>query len=237
MAPSSPARKRRSAGRFYEVLIAEGGQLFDDKWEPTFNSAAGVKAATMFADLYKAKAMPPDMTNFVWDDVAKNWVERHHRPLHRVVRLVQLLPGSEEQQGRRQVRPGPPAQGRRRHPQRLGRSSRLLDHQGQQEQGWRPTLIKQLTSLEGNQLESKLGILVSRQSVWDKIIKDAATSTDPLDKKRLELALLQAKEDFKTPPLIAEWLPMSNVLYPQSCRRSSWATWSRKPAWTMPRSR
>jgi multiple sugar transport system substrate-binding protein len=59
-----------------------------------------------------------------------------------------------------------------------------------------------------------LGILISRQSVWDKIIKEAETSTDPLAKKRLELALLQAKEDFKTPPLIAEWLPMSNVLYP-----------------------
>jgi multiple sugar transport system substrate-binding protein len=75
-------------------------------------------------------------------------------------------------------------------------------------------LIKFLTSVEGNEMEAKLGILVSRQSVWDKIIKEAETSTDPLAKKRLELALLQAKEDFKTPPLIAEWLPMSNILYP-----------------------
>jgi multiple sugar transport system substrate-binding protein len=25
---------------------------------------------------------------------------------------------------------------------------------------------------------------------------------------------LQASEDYRTPPLIAEWLPMSNVLYP-----------------------
>ena len=40
-------------------------------------------------------------------------------------------------------------------------------------------LIKHLTSVEGNDWKSKLGILVSRQSVWDKIIKDAATSTDP----------------------------------------------------------
>ena len=75
-------------------------------------------------------------------------------------------------------------------------------------------LIKHLTSVEGNELEGKMGILVSRQSVWDKMIKEAATSTDPLAKKRLELALLQAKEDFKTPPLIAEWIPMSNILYP-----------------------
>ena len=51
--------------------------------------------------------------------------------------------------------------------------------------------------------------------MWDKIVEEAETSTDPLAKKRLEIALLQAKEDFKTPPLIAEWLPMSNLLYPQ----------------------
>ncbi|MGQ9787457.1 MAG: extracellular solute-binding protein, partial [Anaerolineae bacterium] len=61
------------SGRFYEVLLAEGGQLFDEKWEPVFNSPAGVKAASMFAELYAAGAMPPGMTNFVWEDVAKNF--------------------------------------------------------------------------------------------------------------------------------------------------------------------
>ena len=76
------------------------------------------------------------------------------------------------------------------------------------------SFIKHLTSVEGNELEAKLGILVSRQSVWDKIIAEADGADDPLAKKRLELALLQAQEDFKTPPLIAEWLPMSNILYP-----------------------
>ena len=75
-------------------------------------------------------------------------------------------------------------------------------------------MIKWLTGVEGNELEAKLGILIARQSVWDKIIAEAETAENPLDKKRLELALLQAQEDFKTPPLIAEWLPMSNILYP-----------------------
>jgi multiple sugar transport system substrate-binding protein len=75
-------------------------------------------------------------------------------------------------------------------------------------------LIKHLTSVEGNELEAKLGILISRQSVWDKIIAEAEGAENPLDKKRLELALMQAQEDFKTPPLIAEWIPMSNILYP-----------------------
>ena len=46
------------------------------------------------------------------------------------------------------------------------------------------------------------------------MIPKAAESGNPLDKKRLELALLQAQEDYRTPPLIAEWVPMSNIVYP-----------------------
>jgi multiple sugar transport system substrate-binding protein len=203
------------SGRFYEVMTAEGGQLFDAKWQPTFNQAPGIKAATMFADLYKAKAMPPDMTNFVWDDVAKQWVSG----------LIGLYtewygwysyfqdPKSSKVAGKFDIARQPKGDG--------GIYSGWAGHHGfsitkvSKEKAMAADFIKHLTSVEGNQLESKLGILVSRQSVWDQIIKDAATSTDPLAKKRLELALLQAKEDFKTPPLIAEWLPMSNLLYPQ----------------------
>ena len=40
-------------GRFYEMLVAEGGQLFTDDWEPTFNSEAGVRALQWFVDLYQ----------------------------------------------------------------------------------------------------------------------------------------------------------------------------------------
>ena len=39
-------------------------------------------------------------------------------------------------------------------------------------------------------------------------------SARALDRERLELAKLQVAEDFRTPPLIAEWIPFSNILYP-----------------------
>jgi multiple sugar transport system substrate-binding protein len=203
------------SGRFYEVMTAEGGQLFDAKWQPTFNQAPGVKAATMFADLFKAKAMPPDMTNFVWDDVAKQWVSG----------LIGLYtewygwysyfqdPKSSKVAGKFDIARQPAGDG--------NIHSGWAGHHGfsitkaAKEKAMAADYIKYLTSVEGNLLESKLGTLISRQSVWDQIIKEAQTSTDPLAKKRLDLALLQAQEDFKTPPLIAEWLPMSNILYPQ----------------------
>ena len=77
------------------------------------------------------------------------------------------------------------------------------------------SLIRHLTSVEGNELEADLGSLVVRQSVWENhTIPEAEKSDNPRDKKRLVLGLLQAEEDFRSPPLIAEWLPLSNVLYP-----------------------
>ena len=201
-------------GRFYEVMTAEGGSLFNDKWEPTFNSAQGVKAATMFAELYAAKAMPPDMTNFLWEDVANQWVGG----------LIGMYtewfgwygyfqdPKASKVAGKFDIARQPKGDG--------GIHGGWAGHHGfsitkaAKEKQAAADLIKFLTSVEGNEMESKMGILISRQSVWDKLIKEAETSTDPLAKKRLELALLEAKEDFKTPPLIAEWLPLSNILYP-----------------------
>jgi len=202
------------SGRFYEVLIAEGGQLFDDKWMPVFNSPAGVKAATMFADLYKAKAMPADMTNFLWEDVAKNWANGTIAMYTEWFGWYSFFqdPANSKVAGKFDMVRQPKGDG--------GIHSGWAGHHGfsitkaSKNKEAAASLIKHLTSVEGNELEAKLGILISRQSVWDKIIKEAETSNDKLARPRLELALLEAKEDFKTPPLIAEWLPMSNVFYP-----------------------
>jgi multiple sugar transport system substrate-binding protein len=198
-------------GRFYEVQTAEGGQLFDDKWEPTFNGPAGVKAATMFAELYAAGAMPPDMTNFLWEDVANQFANGTIGMYTGWYSYFQD-PTASQVAGKFDLARQPKGDG--------GIHSGWAGHHGfsitkaSKEKEAAADLIKHLTSVDGNELEAKLGILISRQSVWNKIIAEAANSSNPLDKKRLELALLQAQEDFKTPPLIAEWLPMSNILYP-----------------------
>lgn len=210
----SAGKEEALTGRWYEVLIAEGGQLFDDNWEPVFNSPQGVKAATMFADLYKAKAMPAEMTNYVWEDVAKNfangiigmyaewygWYSFFQDPANSKVAAKFDL--ARQPKGDGNIHSG-----------WAGHHGFSITKAAKQKEAG-ASLIKALTSVEGNQLESKLGILISRQSVWDENIKAAESSPVPLDKKRLELALLQAQEDFKTPPLIAEWLPMSNIFFP-----------------------
>ena len=56
-------------GTFYEFLVAEGGQMFDKKNRPAFNSKAGERALRWFRDLYKAKAVPSGTINYVWDEL------------------------------------------------------------------------------------------------------------------------------------------------------------------------
>ena len=202
-------------GRFYEVLIAEGGSLFNDKWEPTFNSAAGVKAATMFAELYEAGAMPPGMTNFLWEDVAKNWANGiigMYTEWYGWYGFFQD-PQNSKVAGKFDLARQPKGDG--------GIHSGWAGHHGfsitkaAKNKEAAASLIKHLTSVKANELEASLGFTVVRQSVWDNfMIPKAAASGNPLDKKRLELALLQAQEDYRTPPLIAEWVPMSNIIYP-----------------------
>ena len=55
-------------GRFYELLIAEGGQLFDDQMKPIFNGTEGQNALQWFVDLYNAKAVPAGVLNYLWDE-------------------------------------------------------------------------------------------------------------------------------------------------------------------------
>lgn len=202
------------SGRFYEVLIAEGGQLFDDQWEPVFNGPAGVKAATMFRDLYKAKAMPPDMTNYVWDDVAKNWANGIIALYTEWYGWYSFFqdPNSSKVAGKFDLARQPMGDGKI-HSGWAGHHGFSITKASKNKEA-AASLIKHLTSVEGNRVEAKLGFTVARISVNEEAIAEAANSPDPLAKKRLELALLQASEDYKTPPLIAEWLPMSNILYP-----------------------
>ncbi|MEY4696755.1 MAG: hypothetical protein RIT14_1183, partial [Pseudomonadota bacterium] len=42
------------AGRFYELVVANGGQMFNEDFSPAFNSDAGKQSLQWFVDLYKA---------------------------------------------------------------------------------------------------------------------------------------------------------------------------------------
>ena len=154
-------------GRFYEMLVADGGEYLDDDGKPTFNSDAGVRALDWFVNLYKAKAVPAGTTNYLWDDLGQGFASG-------TIALNLDWPGwagffndPEVVQGRRQCR-------RDRAP--AGSAGKRTGWSGYH--GFSVTeacankeaaasLVWFLTNEDSQKLEAAAGPLPTRTAVWD----------------------------------------------------------------------
>ncbi len=206
-------------GRFYEFLFASGGALFDENYEPTVNSEIGVAVAEMLTGWYNDDIIPPDTTSLLWDGVGAyfcnggvamelewyGWYSYFEDPESCAIAgnfgLARGFTGLSI--GGDAVRPTGWA----------GAHAFSIPATAPNPQAG-AQLIKFLTSAQVAYEEASRGSLPVRDDVWDQIIADAADSDVALDQERLELARIQVSEDFKTPPLIAEWIPFSNIFYP-----------------------
>ncbi len=201
-------------GRFNEILVANGGEFITDNSVAALDSPAGIETAQMFKNLYQSGSMPPDMFDYLWDDVAKKfangeiamyleWYSYHPFLMDADTSLVA---------DKFDIARGPLGSGDLHsgwtgvHGFSITRASAHKEEAAQ--------LIKFLTNEDNALLETKVGYLPARTSVWNKIIEDANNSGDEFQKKRLELAKLQFSEDSFTPPLIAQWIPASDIFYP-----------------------
>jgi multiple sugar transport system substrate-binding protein len=204
-------------GRFYELLFASGGQFLTDKFEPGFNGPEGVKVAELLRGWYKDGIIAQDTPNLLWDGDAANfcngsvaiklewygWYSYFQDPKNcAVAGKFGLTVGFRGLEGAAARRTG--WAGAHAFAIPLGAKNKEAGAQ----------LIKFLSSEAVAYDEAKLGFLPVRDDVWTRMIADAASAANPLDKVRLESARAQISEDFKTPPLIAEWIPISNVLFP-----------------------
>ena len=86
------------------MLVAEGGEYLDSKGKPAFNSDAGVRALDWFVNLYKAKAVPPGTTNYLWDDLGQGFASGTIAARSRLAGLGDVLQRSEVLEGGRQCR-------------------------------------------------------------------------------------------------------------------------------------
>lgn len=206
-------------GRFYELLFSSGGSLFDASWHPTFNDAIGVQVATMLRDWYASGIIAQDTPSLLWDGDAQAFCNGD------VATKIEWYGWYSYFQDPSSCPAVAGKFGWMRGP--LG-----FDNPGQRHTGWAGAhafsitkasknpeaaaqLIKFLTSERVAYEEAKLGFLPVRNDVWDRVIADADKSDVALDKVRLETARVQVSEDFRTPPLIAEWIPFSNIFYPK----------------------
>ena len=207
-------------GRFYEMLFASGGALFNDAYEPTFNDEIGVAVAELLASWYADGVIPSDTTSLLWDGVAQYFCNNDVAIKLEWYGWYAYFQGADScavagnfglargftglSVGGDSVRPSGWAGA---HAFSIPATAPNPEAGAQ--------LIKFLASERVAYEEALLGFLPTRNDVWDRIITDAADAENPLDRERLELARIQVGEDFKTPPLIAEWIPFSNLFYPQ----------------------
>lgn len=208
-------REEALAGRFYEVLFANGGDYFDADLNPIFDSEAGVTSATWMQDLYANDLIPADTPNLLWPEVAQNfcngdvafylewygWYSFFQDPAScpAVAGNFGLTRGPV---GTADVHTGWAGA----HAFSVAKSSQNKEAAVQ--------LVKFLTSEAVEYDEAKLGVLPVRADVSARVQADAAASDVALDSERLALADVQVSQDFRTPPLFADWISFTDTWAP-----------------------
>lgn len=202
-------------GRFYEMLVAEGGQLFTEDWEPAFNSEAGVRALSFFVDLYEAGAVPVGVPNYLWDDtglgfgsgsVAMNldwagWSAYFNDPANsQVAGDVGLIRAPMGSAG---VRTG-----------WAGTHSFSITETCDNKEA-AASFITFLTGHDRQMIEARTGLLPTRTAVWDDAKAEFAAEGRDFMVHVFDTYAASMAEDSFTPPLIPEWIEVSNALWPR----------------------
>jgi multiple sugar transport system substrate-binding protein len=198
-------------GRFYEMLVAEGGEYLKDG-KPAFNSEAGVRALDWFVNLYKAKAVPAGTTNYLWDELGAGFASG-------TIAINLDWPGwatyfndpkSSKVAGNVGIVPAPTGSS--------GKRTGWSGHHGFSVTEACPTkeaaasLVWFLTNEDSQKQESAAGTLPTRTAVWDYVIAQAAS--DPYKKEVLSVFQETAKTAFPVPQT-PSWIEISNAVYPE----------------------
>ena len=207
-----PGKEEAINGRFYEMLVAEGGEYLDKDGKPAFNSEAGVRALDWFVNMYKAKAVPAGTTNYLWDDLGAGFASGS-------IALDLDWPGwatyfndpkSSKIAGNVGVVVQPAGSS--------GKHTGWSGHHGFSvteacaHKDAAASLVWFLTNDDSQKLEAANGTLPTRKAVWDWDIQQAAS--DPYKKEVLRTFQEAMKYAFPV-PRTPQWIEISNVVYPE----------------------
>ncbi|RVT81855.1 extracellular solute-binding protein [Rhodobacteraceae bacterium CCMM004] len=202
-------------GRFYELLVANGGQLFDDDWNPVFNSDAGVEAVNFFRDLYEAEAVPAGALNYLWDDtglgfasgtVALNldwagWASFFNDPENsKVAGDIGLVRAPKGSAGVRTGWSG-------------SHSFSITETCDNTEAA--ASFVTFLTNHDSQMIEASAGLLPTRSTVWDDAKAQFAEDGNDFLVQVFDTYAQSMAEDAFTPPLITPWIEVSNEIWPR----------------------
>jgi multiple sugar transport system substrate-binding protein len=199
-------------GRYYEMVVAEGGKLFNDDFSPAFNSEEGKRALQWFVDLYNAKAVPAGTTNYLWDDLGNGfasgtialnldwpgWAGFFNDPeASKVAGNVGVAPAPKGSAGARTGWSG------------FHGFSVTQDCENKEAAA---SLVDFLTNEESQKVESAAGPLPSRTAVWDYVSEQA--KDDPYRSDVLAAFKETAATAFAVPPTPL-WIEATNLIYPE----------------------
>ncbi|WP_417417767.1 ABC transporter substrate-binding protein [Hoeflea sp.] len=199
-------------GRFYEMLLAEGGEYLAADGSPAFNSEAGVRALDWFVNLYKAKAVPAGTTNYLWDDLGQGFASG-------TVALNLDWPGwagffndpaSSKVAGNVGVVAPPKGSSGARTGWSGHHGFSVTENCENKEAA--ASLVWFLTNEDSQKLEAGAGPLPTRDAVWTWVIEQA--KDDPYRKEVLE-AFQEAAKGAYPVPQSPSWIEISNAVYPE----------------------
>lgn len=200
------------AGRFFEMLRAEGGEFLNDAGEPAFNSEAGVRALQWFVDLYEADAVPAGVPNYLWDDLGQGFASG-------TVALNLDWPGwagffndpeSSRVAGNVGVVPPPAGSSGARTGWSGFHGFSVTEACAHPEAA--ASLVWFLTNEDSQKLEASAGPLPTRTAVWEHVIAEA--EGDPYRSEVLQ-AFQAAAEGAYPVPQTPSWIEITNALYPE----------------------
>ena len=200
-------------GRFYELVVAEGGEFIDSGYKPVFNSEAGQRALQWFVDLYAAKAVPPGTLSYVWGELGQGFASG-------TIALNLDWPGwagffNDPGQSKAAGNVGVVVQP-------MGSATRTgwSGHHGFSVTGScahmdaAVSLVRFLTSEESQLAESSSGSLPTRTAVWEANVAIAREAADPYRAEVLATFFEAARFAFPVPP-IPEWGESTNLVFPE----------------------
>ena len=210
-----PGKDEAITGRFYEMLVAEGGQMFDKNWRPTFNSAEGERALNFFVDLYKSGAVPKGVPNYLWDDLGQGfasgnialdldwsgWAQYFNDPKNsKVAGNVGIARAPKGSSGKRTGWSG---------------SHSFSITKACDNPKAAASFVMALTSLDAQLIEARTGLIPSRTDAQKQVLNEFKKKGDTYMVEVLQTFGQAMAEDAFTPPLTPEWIESSNALWPE----------------------
>lgn len=199
-------------GRFYEMVVAEGGEYLDADGKPAFNSEAGVRALDWFVNMYKAKAVPAGTTNYLWDDLGQGFASG-------TIAVNLDWPGwatffndpkSSKVAGNVGVKVQPAGTSGKRTGWSGHHGFSVTESCASKEAA--ASLVWFLTNEDSQKLEAAAGPLPTRTAVWEWDISQA--ESDPYKKEVLSAFQEAAQHAFPVPQT-PSWIEISNAVYPE----------------------